>query len=107
MISTLLALSLNLAVAPPIGGPAESSSLHAAPVAPDGERPTWGIVRRAISRDKATAHSKSLTGALAGAAHDLPRERLTRPYSPPLLTPARPAAAPSSQRDPPSRDQVF
>jgi len=104
MISALLALGLNLTIAPPPGGPAAGSSLPPALIV--AERPSWGIVRRAILRHRASHPSKSVAVVLAAAGLGPVAAHVSLHYAAPLLTPARPAATPSSQRDPPSRDQV-
>lgn len=106
MISAFLALGLNLTIAPPAGGPAAGSSLPPALVTLDGERPSWGIVRRAILREKLSHPSRSLDLVPVAAGLDPLAPHASLLYTAPLLTPARPAATPSSQRDPPSRDQV-
>jgi hypothetical protein len=103
MISALLALSLNLAVAPQ--GPDEGASPRtAAPLAVRSDRPALGLGRRAVLREKTGGHSRTPQVTCAAACPPMPVLAVSLFYSDPLVIPARPAATPSSPRDPPSRD---
>jgi hypothetical protein len=103
MIPAILALGLNLTVAP-CSGPADPSP-QAAPVALRSERPGRGLARRALPRET-DGHSRSLKAVRAASGFALPAQPATVLYTSPSLTPARPAATPSSQRAPPSRDEI-
>jgi hypothetical protein len=104
MISALLALGLHLTVVHPIGGRFEGPSLQTGRVPGANEQSSWRIVRRVIRRDKKGTESRLFSVAVAADGFWLPTESGTSSYSSPLLAPARRAATPSSQRDPPSRD---
>lgn len=103
MTAAILALGLNLTIAPargPIDPPPQ-----AAPLVVRKERPRRGLARRALPRES-DGHARPLKAVRAVAGFALPAQEATVVYAAPLLTPARPAATPCSQRDPPSRDAI-
>jgi hypothetical protein len=102
MTPAVLALGLNLTIAP--CRPVETSP-PAAPLVVRKERPRRGLARRALPRE-VDGQSRSLKAVRAGFGFARPAQPATVLPEASGLATARPAATPSSERAPPSRDPI-